>query len=73
MYVKFEVNGKLTLENVEDDGAALISELMPIETGHSDDESGMFVTIHSWDEDGVHTDFNLLKDKKVKITIEFMD
>ena len=65
--------GQLNIERKEDGGQALICESLPIVTGHSDDENGMFVVVKSWDEDTVHTDLNLLLGKKVKITIEEVD
>jgi hypothetical protein len=73
LIMKYIVKGTLKVERVEDGGCALIGESFPINTAHSDDENGMFLTIQSWDEDSTHVDFNLIKDKKIKITIEVID
>lgn len=71
--MKYIVEGALKVERIEDGGYALIGESFPINTEHSDDENGMFLTIQSWDEYTKHIDFNLIKDKKIKITIEVID
>lgn len=70
--MKYTVTGLIKVDAVEDGGRAIICEPFSIETGHSD-ENGMFITLQSWDEDTVHTDLNLIKNKKVKITIEVVD
>jgi len=71
--MKLTTSGIINIDRVEDGKQALICESMPIETGHSDNENGMSVTLSSWDEDTVHTDLNLLRGKKVKITIEVIE
>lgn len=71
--MKYTTEGKVIVERVEDGKQALICESFKIETGHSDEENGMFLTLQSWDEDTIHTDLNLIKGKKVKITIEVIE
>ena len=71
--LKYTIQGNIEILDIEDGGQAIICEPFPINTGHSDDENGMFIKLQSWDEDTVHKDFNLIKGKKVKITLEFFD
>jgi len=73
MGLKFVTEGYVIIDMVEDGGAAVIAESFPIETGNSDEENGLFVKLQSWDEDTVHADFNLIRGKKVRITIEEID
>lgn len=71
--MRYTTEGVLEITSVEDGGQALICEPFPIETGHSDEENGMSVKIQSWDEDTAHTDLNLIKGKKIRITIEVIE
>ncbi len=71
--MKFKTEGQLVKECVEDGGQAVICDRLNFITQNSDDENGMSVTIQSWDEDTIHTDLNLLLNKKVRITIEVID
>ena len=71
--MKLTTIGQLNIDRKEDGGQALICENLPIVTGHSDEENGMFIVVKSWDEDTVHTDLNLFLGKKVKITIEVIE
>lgn len=70
--MKLSTIGQLKLDRKEDGGQALICENLPIVTGHSDEENGMFVVLQSWDVDTVHTDLNFFLNEKVKITIEIV-
>lgn len=71
--MKYVVEGFVNVERVEDGNKALICESFPIETGHSDRDNGMFIELSSWDEDTVHADLNLIRGKKVRITIEVIN
>lgn len=71
--MKYTIESIIKVDAIEDGGKAIIAESIPIVTGHSDDENGMFLKLQSWDVDTVHTDFNLLNGKKIKITIEVLD
>lgn len=59
------------LENLrrEDSGCALIED---VGTDGVED-NGVFVRIQSWDETKEHKDFNALKGKRVRVTIEVVE
>lgn len=55
--------------SVEDSGCALIESIGQ----DSDDDTGMFVRVQSWDETKEHKDFNAFKGKRVRVTIEVVE
>lgn len=59
------------LENLqrEDGGCALIESIGT----EGDEETGIFVRVQSWDETKEHKDFNALKGKRVRVTIEVVE
>ncbi len=67
----FQTEGTLEVSK-EDGDCAMIAENLPIDTENSDDDTGMFVKIQSWDESGKHTDMEKLVGKKVRVTIEII-
>jgi len=71
--MKLITTGELIVDSIEDGGQAIICDRLSFNTEHSDDDNGMFVIIQSWDEEELHSDINLFKNKKVKITIETID
>jgi len=71
--MKYITKGIVRIDSSEDGGQAKICESFPIETGNSDEDNGMIVTLRSWDENGVHPDLNKLLGKNVKITIEVIE
>lgn len=72
-----EESGKFVVEctlneneiEIEDGGQAKIFSCC----GEDDQDSGMFVKIQSWSEDGQHPEFDSFIGKKVRITIETID
>lgn len=52
----------------EDGGCALIEDIEPKE-----EDDCLFVRVQSWDETKEHKDFNALKGKRVRITIEVVE
>jgi len=71
--MKYTTTGEVKVERKQYGGQVLICETFPINTGHSDEKNSMFLSLQSCDEDTVHTDLNLIRGKKVKITIEVID
>lgn len=78
MAVKFTFMETLSKDHIksEDGGAALIVDF-PME-GKENPEEGLFVRLISWSEvDGVvehkHPEFDQLRDKKIKITLEVIE
>ena len=71
--MKLITTGELIVDSIEDGGQAIICDRLSFNTEDSDDDNGMFVIIQSWDEEELHSDINLFKNKKVKITIETID
>lgn len=67
-----ESEGIFTIDRKEDGGCALISDVFKFETINSDEETGMFAIIQSWDENLKHDDINNLIGKRVKIKIEIL-
>lgn len=53
--------------DTEDGGSSKILEIS------NDEESGLFIRLHSWDENKKHVDFSQLVNRLIKITIETID
>jgi hypothetical protein len=68
---KYETEGKVLVDSKEDGGMALICDSFKFKS--DDDESGMFVTLQSWDDRMVHRDLLRLIGKNVRITIQVLD
>jgi len=68
----FEIECEITLDCMEDGGEAMIVESIPFITSNSDEDSGMSLTLKSYDDTRKHKDLVLLLNKKVKITIEIL-
>ena len=64
---KFIFEGPLSDITYENSGMAIVSQ---IDLGPDEPESGLFVRVHSWDEDKIHTDINTLLNKTIRVTIE---
>lgn len=67
--IEFEVKLKEKDVDTEDGGQAKIIDIV----NDSNDENGIFIRLHSWDENREHLDFNKLIGRKVKIKIETLD
>lgn len=61
-----QYDGKIDEYKTEDSGQALIAEI-------DKENSALYVRLISYDEDKKHEDFEKLKNKKIKITIETLD
>lgn len=54
---------------VEDGGQALIAEFY----GRDDEETGMWVRVHSWDPDKKHELMQHFMNARVRVTVEVLD
>jgi len=54
----------------EDGGKALIATVYDEVPARTDQDTGMFVRIQSWDETGQHAEARQIEGKRVRITIE---
>lgn len=68
----FEIECEITLDCTEDGGEAMMAESIPFFTSNSDEDSGIFLILKSYDETRKHKDLVSLLNKKVKITIEIL-
>lgn len=66
MKIEFEQILDPSNVEVEDSGMAKITDF----TSDDGQEDGVFVRLHSWSEEAIHTEFDALVGKKVRITIE---